>query len=73
MMVISNADVAAKVRGAAAEHRVNSATLADQVPMSRMAMSRRMSGSTPFSPAELIRVAKLLQVPVSTFFGERAA
>jgi hypothetical protein len=33
-----------------------------------MAMSRRMRGETPFTPEELIKVARKLRIPVVTFF-----
>lgn len=73
MVVLTNEDVAAKVRGAAAEKRISNATLAAKLSMSPMAMSRRMSGGTPFAPEELIRISRVLHVPVATFFGEHAA
>lgn len=40
--------------------------------MSRMAVVRRLNGTTPFSDHELITLAKLLSVPVGAFFGEAA-
>lgn len=73
MAILSNADVAGKVRGAAAEKRVTQAELAQALSMSEMAMSRRMKGETPFAPEELSRLADALSTPVATFFGERAA
>lgn len=72
MTVMTNAEVAGKVRGAAAERRVRQAELAAALSMSEMAMSRRMQGQTPFSPEELSRLGDVLRVPVATFFGERA-
>lgn len=73
MMIVTNADVAAKVRGAAAEKRLTQANLAAALSMSEMAISRRMSGSTPFAPEELIRAAQFLGRSVGSFFGEAAA
>ena len=70
MAILSNADVANKVRGVAAEKRVTQAELAFALSMTEMAMSRRMKGQTPFSPEELSRMADVLSTPVSTFFGE---
>lgn len=72
MLVSNNADVAAKVRGVAAERAIRHSVLASSVPLSPMAMSRRMSGQTPFEPEELIKIARALGTPVATFFGETA-
>lgn len=72
MQVLTNTDVAAKVRGAAAEKRATQKSLASVLSVSAMAMSRRFSGETPFEPVELIKIADALSVPVATFFGEVA-
>lgn len=71
MEIQTNADVAAKVRGALAEKRVKQAEVAGAIHLSRMAISRRLAGDTPFTPEELITVAGLCEVPVASFFGER--
>lgn len=73
MAILTNEDVAAKVRGAAAERRASNAAIADALSMSSMAISRRMRGETPFSPEELSRLSVLLNKPVGAFFGEVAA
>lgn len=73
MTVTTNADVAGKVRGAAAELRQSQAMLASALSMSPMAMSRRFKGETPFSPEELIKLSHVIGVPVATFFGERVS
>ncbi|NLA65609.1 MAG: helix-turn-helix transcriptional regulator [Leucobacter sp.] len=73
MAIKTNGDVAAKVRGTLAERRLKQADVASEVKLSRMAVHRRLSGETPFTPQELIAVAELCDVPVSTFFGEVAA
>jgi len=70
MAILTNGDVAAQVRAVAAIRRVRQAQLADQLKISRMAMSRRFTGEKPFEPEELIRIARELDVAVSTFFGE---
>lgn len=70
MVVSTNADVAAKVRGAAAEQRMTQAELATALSLSPMAISRRMSGATPFAPQELIKAAQVLHTSVSALFGE---
>ena len=73
MTIRTNADVAAKVRGVAAERLVSQGELAAALNISRMSMSRRFSGQTAFAPAELIALALLFNVPVGTFFGETTA
>lgn len=70
MAILTNDDVAAQVRAAAAIRRIRQAQLADKLKMSRMAMSRRFTGEKPFEPEELIKLARELDVPVATFFGE---
>jgi transcriptional regulator with XRE-family HTH domain len=70
MAVETNVDVAAKVRGVMAERGSNQARVADHLALSDMAVSRRMKGTTPFSPAELLKIARLFGVQVSVFFGE---
>jgi len=72
MAILSNADVAGKVRGVAAEKRVSRAEMAELLSVSVMAISRRINGKTPFLPEELSRLAARLNVPVATFFGEAA-
>ncbi|WP_115644483.1 helix-turn-helix domain-containing protein [Leifsonia aquatica] len=70
MTVQKNVDVAAKVRGIAAEKRVRQADLASALNVSRMAIVRRFNGSVPFTDRELIALASHLGVPVGAFFGE---
>jgi transcriptional regulator with XRE-family HTH domain len=70
MAVQTNADVAAKVRGIAAERRLSQLALAEALQVSPMAMSRRMTGATPFTPEELIRLASTFGTNVGGFFGE---
>ena len=72
MAISSNADVAGKVRGIAAERRIQQSELAKVLHVSKMAMSRRFTGQTAFTPEELIRLATHLGVPVAAFFGETA-
>lgn len=72
MQIVTNGDVAAKVRGVAAERGLKQAQLADAIGMSKMRLSRRFSGVTPFSPAELISIARVFDVPVGAFYGDRA-
>lgn len=70
MAVQTNADVAAKVRGALAEKQFNASQIAASLNLSKMSMSRRMRGETPFTPEELIIISGEIQVPVASFFGE---
>lgn len=71
MAIETNADVAQKVRGLAAEHRVSQTAMAKTLSVSRMSMHRRMTGSTPFTAEELIRLSRVIGVPVSAFFGDQ--
>lgn len=72
MAIETNADVARRVRGIAAETRTTQSDLADALHLSRMAMWRRMSGATPFTAGELIILARVLGVAVATFYTEAA-
>lgn len=49
------------------------ADVAESLGLSQPAVSRRLSGEVDFSATELTKLAALLNVPVATFFGERAA
>lgn len=68
----SHADVAAKVRGIAAEQRIRTADMAEELSLSRMAIHRRLSGEVAFSINELIALAGRFSVPVAAFFDETA-
>lgn len=65
--------VADKVRGIAVEKRVRQADLAAALNVSRMAVTRRLNGTVPFTDRELIKLSERLDVPVGAFFGEVAA
>lgn len=71
MAVLTNEDVAAKVRGVAAEQLQSQSSLAPVIGASAMAMSRRFKGVTPFTPEELIKLAAHLHTTVGAFFGEQ--
>lgn len=71
MAIRTNADVARRVRGIAAERKVKRASIADALHISRMAVWRRMEGETPFTPEEMIQLSDLIGVPVAAFFGEQ--
>lgn len=72
MAIETNADVARRVRGLAAEMQVKQSTLAAGLHVSRMAMWRRMTGETPFTAEEMIVVSRVIGVPVSAFYSESA-
>jgi|GEM_PF-1827383 len=65
--------VADRVRGIAVAKRVRQAELAVALGVSRMAVTRRLNGTVPFTDRELILLSKRLAVPVGAFFGEVAA
>ena len=73
MAILTNADVAGRVRGIAAQHRTTQQQLASVLSLSEMAISRRVNGVTPFTPEELIRLSQHFGVPAGYFFGEVAA
>lgn len=70
MTVQTSTDVAAKVRGIAAERRLKQNDLAAALHLSRMSIVRRFSGETPYSIDDLLKLARLFNVPVGAFFGE---
>ena len=70
MAIETNADVAGRVRGIAAERRVSQSRLAEVLNVSTMGVSRRINGNTPLTAEELIKLAKALGTPVAAFFGE---
>lgn len=70
MAIRTNADVAAKVRGVLAEKQIRQGEVAQTLNLSRMAVSRRLAGETPFTAEELIKIGDAAHVPVSVFFGE---
>lgn len=76
MAIKTNADVARRVRGVAAETRTTQAALAEALGVSRMSIHRRLTGVTPFVAGELIEIAELMGTSVDAFFTdttERAA
>ncbi len=73
MAILTNTDVAGRVRGIAAERRVSRSAMAQCIAVSEMSLSRRLNGKTPFSAEELIKLSQTLGCAVGEFFGERAA
>ncbi|MEI3845244.1 MULTISPECIES: hypothetical protein [unclassified Microbacterium] len=72
MAIETNADVARRVRGLAAETKTKQAAIAAALHLSRMATWRRMSGETPFTAADLIAIAPVIGVPVAAFYSDAA-
>jgi transcriptional regulator with XRE-family HTH domain len=70
MAIETNEDVARRVRGLAAERKVKRTAIADALHLSRMAVWRRMEGETPFTPEEMIRLSRVMDVPVAAFYTE---
>lgn len=56
-----------------AEKNLRQSSVAEVLHLSSMAISRRLTGTTPLTAAELIAISQLCGVPVATFFGEFAA
>ncbi len=72
MAIQTNADVADRVRGIAAQNRTTQQQIAAVLNLSEMAVSRRVNGVTPFTPEELILLSRHFGVPAGYFFGEVA-
>lgn len=58
-------DVSAIVRAEVARRRVSGAALAESLGLTQTAMSRRLRGVTPFSVDELVKVARVLDMPAA--------
>lgn len=70
MAILTNEEVADRVRGVAAEKRLSRAEIAERLSVTPMSLSRRFNGQTPLTAAELSSLSHILSVPVSRFFGE---
>ncbi len=71
-MTPNESDVAAKVRGIAAERRIKQEQIAEVLGVSRNGVVRRYNGTTAYSTGDLIKLSRFFNVPVATFFGEIA-
>ena len=69
-MPAQSADLAEEARAVLARRRVTQASAARAIGLSQPAISRRLSGTIPFSAAEIAALAEFVGVPVSTFYGE---
>ena len=68
-----SAAVAANIRAELARQRVSQFVVADRLGLSQAAVSRRLSGGTPFELDEVEAIASLLGVPLVDLIAERAA
>lgn len=60
--------IAGEVRAELARSNRTGLSLANELGWSQTYMSRRLRGRTPFAAWELVEIARILEVPVSTFF-----
>lgn len=67
--------IAAEVRAELARQAITQQELGERLGYTQWWVSRRVTGLTPFTAAEIIRVAEVLGVPVTNFLvtPERAA
>jgi transcriptional regulator with XRE-family HTH domain len=61
--------VAANVRAEMGRHKCTQVTLADRIGMTQQALSRRLAAQTPFTVAELGRVADALGVALNALIA----
>jgi transcriptional regulator with XRE-family HTH domain len=70
---MSQPTIADRVRSALVLHRVTQQQAGAELGMNQRAVSRRLNGEVEFSATELQKLAGLLGVPVSFFYGEVAS
>lgn len=56
-----------------ARRSMSQTQIAERLGISQPAVSARLLGRTPFDINELVEIAKVLDVPVSTLIGEKAS
>ena len=59
--------IAAEIRAEVARQRATQVQLAQLLDLSQAAVSRRLSGDTPFTLNELAAIAQFLNVPITKF------
>ena len=64
--------IADEVRVALVRAKVKYSALAEHLGLTRSAMSRRMSGETPFTAQEIASTADFLGIPVERLYGRDA-
>jgi transcriptional regulator with XRE-family HTH domain len=67
---MSQPTIADRVRSALALRRFTQERAGEEIGLTQKAMSRRLTGEVEFSASELQKLAGLLDVPVSSFYGE---
>lgn len=72
-MATATETVADNVRAEVARARLTQARIAHTLGVSQQAVSSRLNGRTPFALEELVSLAALLDVPLSTLLGQVAA
>ena len=65
--------VAERIREVLAEREVSGAELARRLGVTQSYMARRLLGKYPFAVPELVRVAGILDVPVTRFLPDEVA
>lgn len=65
-------DISAKVRSVAGEFRVSQEQLGHVLGFQRMAVVRRLNGTTQWSARELAVLADHFGVPIARFYGDAA-
>lgn len=65
--------VEARVRAEMGRQRVSQNTLSQQTGIPQSNLSRRLTGETEFTVAELLKVARALAVPVGDLLGPDGA
>src|ERR1022692_4135759 len=63
--------IAAEVRAELARKQLSGVRAARALGWTQNYISRRLSGTVPFDVADLIALANLLEVPVTTFFPDQ--
>ncbi|HEY1622139.1 MAG TPA: helix-turn-helix domain-containing protein [Streptosporangiaceae bacterium] len=66
----TNDEVAAELRAELARRRIPNRRIAGQLGWSETYLSRRLTGSVPFSIDDLASVASAIGIPVAAFFDE---
>jgi transcriptional regulator with XRE-family HTH domain len=61
--------VAAEVRAQLARKRLSGVRAARALGWTQRYLSRRMTGEVPFTASDLVALANLLEVPITTFFA----
>ncbi|MGW0043443.1 helix-turn-helix domain-containing protein [Rhodococcus sp. NPDC003348] len=62
-----------EVRALMARRRISQSALASRLGISQSSMSRRLSGESPFTVDELLRLAEIFEVPVTDLLAASRA